>query len=165
MTAAHLDGRDLLRHFLATLAYRGGKCLLGAPEEFQQHDTGRGWTPLKIVAHLGDLLAWSLAMAAGDGLWQVHVPEDWDAEVARFHRGLANLDQFFASGEPCQAEVPRLLQGPLADAMTHVGQLAMLRRMTGAPLAGENYFKADIQMGRVGAEQAYPVKRPAPPSA
>jgi hypothetical protein len=138
MTETFPDGRILLRHFLATLAYRGGKCLQGAPAEFAEHDTGGGWTPVRIVAHLGDLLDWSLALAGGDGRWHRAEPGTWEQEATRFHRTLGLLDQYLASGAPFQADPARLLQGPLADAMTHIGQLAMLRRMTGAATAGEN---------------------------
>ena len=155
MTANPLDATAILRHYLATLAYRGGKCLKDAPEGYAQHDTGGGWTPLRITAHLGDLLDWSLSMARGDGAWKAAEPGTWDQEAARFHERLAELDAFLASGAPIQTEVTRLLQGPLADAMTHVGQLAMLRRMVGSPVARENYFKADIEAGRVGADQHY----------
>jgi len=156
MTASPLDGRELLRHYLAALAYRAGKPLQGAPAGFDQHDTGGGWTPLKIVTHMGTLIEWTLAKAAGDPAWKAPGPGAWDEEVARFHAALARLDAFLASDAAFQIEVNRLLQGPLADAMTHVGQLAMLRRMVGAPIAGENYLKADIAAGRVGPEQHYP---------
>ena len=156
MPASTLDGRELLRHFLATLAYRGGKTLQGAPAGFAQHDSGGGQTPLKIVTHLGTLIEWTLAKAAGDASWKAPAGGSWDEEVARFHAALAKLDTFLASEADFQIEVNRLLQGPLADAMTHVGQLAMLRRMVGAPLAGENFLKADIAAGRVGPEQHYP---------
>ena len=49
-----------------------------------------------------------------------------------------------------------MFQGPIADALTHIGQIGMMRRMAGAPVRGENYFKADIAAGRVGAEQSAP---------
>ena len=163
MTSTPLDGTALLRHFLATLAYRGGKCLKDAPEGFSEHDTGGGKTTVKIVAHMGDLLDWSLAMAQGDGAWKASEAGTWEQEAARFHLALARLDAYLVSGAPVQADLTRLLQGPLADAMTHVGQLAMLRRIAGAPLARENYFKADIEAGRVGADQHH--FTPRPPSA
>jgi hypothetical protein len=150
------DERDVLRHFLAALAYRGGRCLREAPEAFIRFDTGNGKTPLHILAHLGDLLDWSLTLARGASHWQASVPQTWEGEAARFHRGLAQLDQFLVSAEPLQAEWARLLQGPLADAMTHVGQLAMLRRMAGAPVPGENFYVAEITAGRVGPDQVPP---------
>jgi hypothetical protein len=150
------DERDFLRHFLAALAYRGGRCLREAPEPFIRFDSGNGKTPLDVLAHLGDLLDWSLTLAKGAPHWHATPAQTWELETARFHRGLAQLDQFLASGEPLQAEWTRLLQGPLADAMTHVGQLAMLRRMAGFPVPGENFFVAEITAGRVGQDQTPP---------
>lgn len=148
-----MNESGFLRHFLATLAYRGGKCLRGAPEDFA-HFTGGGKTPLAILAHLGDLLDWSLSMAQGESRWAPEAPQDWATEAARFHQGLQRLDQCLALPGPLQVDWARLLQGPLADAMTHVGQLAMLRRMAGAPIKGENYFVAEVAVGRLGPDQA-----------
>jgi hypothetical protein len=158
MTLHPTNEREVLRHVLATLAYRGGKCLRDAPASFAGFECGQGRTCLTILAHLGDLLAWALSMAQGAGRWQPVLPETWAQETARFHRGLEGLDQFLVSDAPLQAEWTRLLQGPLADALTHVGQLAMRRRMAGAPIPGENYFLADIEAGRIGAGQAPPRK-------
>jgi len=153
-----MNERDLLRHLLATLAYRGGKCIREAPESFARFQGGGGKTPLAILAHMGDLLEWTLDMARGRKGWNTAVPQSWDQEAARFHRALEQLDQHLASGAAIQVEVSRLLQGPLADALTHVGQLAMLRRLDGAPLQGENYFAAEVTAGRLGPDQAPPRK-------
>lgn len=153
-----MTGRELLRHSLAVLAYRGGKAIRNAPPEFASFDTGGGHTPLVILAHLGDLLVWTLSHAKGEGKWPDHEPATWDEEAARFFEALAALDTHLASDAAVQAELTRLLQGPLADALTHVGQLMMLRRMRGAPVYGENYLVADIVTGRVGPEQSPPVK-------
>ena len=151
--------RELLRHALATLAYRGGKFLKDAPPEFANFDTGEGRTPLVILAHVGDLLDWALRHAQGESRWTTAPPGEWEAQTARFHDALAKLDAYLASDAPLGCEWRRLFQGPLADALTHVGQIAMLRRMSGAPVHGENYFVADIETGRVGADQA-PPRRP-----
>jgi hypothetical protein len=152
------DPRAVLRHLLATLAYRGAKCLRDAPATFTAWDAGSGKTPLAILAHLGDLLDWSLSMARGEGRWNPQPPTTWEQDSARFHRGLEALDRFLASDAPLQAEWSRLLQGPLVDAATHIGQLAMLRRMAGAPIPGESYFVAEMTPGRVGPDQAPPRK-------
>jgi hypothetical protein len=111
---------------------------------------------VQILAHLGDLLAWTLAMARGEGRWDPREAGGWKQEVARFHLCLEQLDPFLAADEPLRADWAQLLQGPLADAMTHVGPLALLRRMTGAATVGENFYRADIQTGRVGPDQARP---------
>jgi hypothetical protein len=154
-----LTDRELLRHALAVLAYRGAKPLKGAPASFASFDSGGGHTPLVILAHLSDLMDWALSHARGEGHWHSATPGDWETEVARFHASLAAFDAYLASDAPIRAEITRLLQGPIDDALTHVGQLMMLRRMAGAPVYGENYFVADIVTGRLGPDQA-PPKRP-----
>jgi hypothetical protein len=149
--------RDLLRHVVATIAYRGGKAVRGAPSSFAAFaagDTTR--TPARIVAHIGDLLDWALSIAKGKQTWQDSTPLAWDQEVARFFTTLATFDAYLASDAPLAASAEQLFQGPLADALTHVGQLAMLRRLAGTAMKGENYFRADIAAGRVGADQAAP---------
>ena len=94
-------------------------------------------------------------LARGEKTWNDATPQSWEREVARFFDGLQRLDQQLASTE-LQCKPERLFQGPIADALTHVGQLAMLRRLAGSPVRGENYFRADIAAGRVGAEQSAP---------
>jgi hypothetical protein len=147
-------GRSLLRHSVATLAYRGGKAVRGAPASFPEFRASEGTrTPGQILAHLIDLLAWALHLAEGRHVWEESTPGAWEQDVAKFHASLARLDTRLASAEPLGCPPEKLFQGPIADALTHVGQIAMLRRMAGAPVRGENYFKADIQAGRVGAAQ------------
>jgi hypothetical protein len=147
----------MLRHTVATLAYRGGKALRGAPAEFAEFQAGEGTrTPGQLLAHIGDLLDWALTMANGRKEWRDSPAAGWDAGTARFFAGLEALDARLASGEPFGASAERLFQGPIADALTHVGQIAMLRRMAGCPIRGENYFVAEVAAGRVGAEQAAP---------
>ena len=150
------DGKvALLRHTVATLAYRGGKALRGAPPEFASYGTR---TPGQILAHLGDLFDWALGMADGKYAWHDSAPQAWDADVARFFAGLTAFDQRLASGVELAVEPEKLFQGPVADALTHVGQIAMLRRMAGCPMRGENYYAAEIVAGRAGVDQAAPVK-------
>jgi hypothetical protein len=147
----------LLRHTLATLAYRGGKAVRGAPPEFASFKAApTSRTPGEILAHIGDLLDWALSLAQGQQKWNNSKPLPWDQEVARFFKGLDALDARLASSEPLGAPAEKLFQGPIADALTHVGQIAMLRRMAGHAVRGENYFVAEISAGRVGAEQASP---------
>jgi hypothetical protein len=149
--------RDFLRHTLATLAYRGGKAVRLAPAEFADFQ-GVGRPPAQILAHVGDLLDWSLSMAQGKPKFVPSQPLTWDKEITRFFSALRSFDDYLASGEPVHALIEKLFQGPIADALTHVGQIAMLRRMAGVPISGENYFMADMVVGRVGAEQAAPKK-------
>jgi hypothetical protein len=156
-STSHDPERELLRHTLATLAYRGGKAVRDCPEEaaaFAAGPTTR--TPLQILGHINDLLDWGLSIAEGRQAWKNTESLDWDGQVARFFAGLKAFDAFLASEAPLAAPASRLFQGPVADALTHVGQIALLRRLAGAPVRGENYYKADVAAGRVGAEQSPP---------
>jgi hypothetical protein len=151
--------RNLLRHTVATLAYRGGKAVRGAPDSFasfRASETTR--TPAEILAHIGDLLDWALSITKGAEAWHDAKPRTWIEEVERFHAALAGLDAYLASDAELAATCERLFQGPIADALTHVGQLTMLRRIAGEPIKGENYSRAKIEAGRVGAEQATAVR-------
>jgi len=149
--------RELLRHAVATLAYRAGKALRNAPPAFADFQGAEGLrTPAKILAHMGDLFAWATSIAQGKEAWSNATPAPWDQEVARFFGLLKNFDDYLASPEPLHAPVEKLIQGPVADALTHTGQLAMLRRMASSPVKGENYSVAEIAAGRVGADQASP---------
>lgn len=151
------SARELLRHTVATLAYRAGKALRDAPPSFATFTVSPGSrTPEQILAHMGDLFDWALSMAQGAQKWHDSVPQVWDAECDRFFRALEAFDDYLASGQPLGTGLERLFQGPVADALTHTGQLAMLRRIAGVPVRGENYAKAEISRGRVGAEQAPP---------
>lgn len=148
---------EFLRHTLATLAYRGGKSIRGAPEGFAQLRIGAGSrTPGEILAHIGDVLDWALSQVEGRQVWRDSESRSWDGEVARFFEALERLDRYLASGEPSAYPEERVFQGPIADALTHVGQIAMLRRLADSPVRGENYFKAGIEVGRVGEEQVEP---------
>jgi hypothetical protein len=149
--------RELLRHALATLAYRGGKAVRGAPEGFAAFPVVAGVRgPGRILAHIGDLMDWALTIAAGKRQWHDSTPLPWEQEVERFFAALKKFDDYLASTEPVQTSPEKLLQGPIADALTHVGQIAMLRRMAGGPLKGESYYEAEISCGRVGAGQTPP---------
>jgi hypothetical protein len=151
------DERRLLRHTLATLAYRGGKALRDAPASFASLRVGDATrTPVEILAHIGDLLDWALTQARGEERWVESSPGAWDHEVRRFYRGLEALDAYLAKEAPLSQSAGRIFQGAVADALTHVGQLTMLRRLAGSPVRGENYNRADIQVGRVGPDQTDP---------
>jgi len=149
--------RAFLRHTLATLAYRGMKSLRGAPDGFGAFRAGpTSRTPLEILAHLADLLEWAHWMAQGVRKWPDPAERTWDEEAARFAAGLAKLDEFLAGPAALGNEAKKIFQGPIADGLTHVGQLNYLRRLADAPVRGENYFVADITTGIVGPEQPPP---------
>ena len=142
-----------LRQLAATLAYRAAKVLRDAPPSFAQYSCGDSTrTPLRIVAHLADLMAWGTSIANGGYDWKAAGGDDWNGEVDRFFAGLASLDAALAADD-FNGSVEKMIQGPLADALTHVGQLAMLRGMAGVPVRPESYAKAAITIGRVGREQ------------
>jgi hypothetical protein len=147
----------LLRHTLATLAYRGGKAVRGAPDSFGAfHLAATSRTPVQILAHIGDLLDWALSLARGAEAWHNSPPRAWPDEVSRFFDALASLDAQLASQPLSKVSAEELFQGPIADALTHVGQLTLLRRLAGSPVRGENYRRAGIAAGRVGPEQDAP---------
>ncbi len=149
--------RQMLRHTLATLAYRGGKTLRGAPEGFSGFRASASTrTPGQVLAHIGDLLDWALSIAQGKQEWHISQMQSWELDSQRFFTALAAFDAYLASGEPLGAPVEKLFQGPIADALTHVGQIAILRRMADAPVRAENYFRAEIVAGRVGPDQPAP---------
>ena len=152
------SARALLRHMVATLAYRASKAVRGAPGEFASFrvsPTSRA--PGQILAHMGDLFDWALTMAQGRTEWHDSSPLPWEQEVARFFLALTAFDEYLAGDASVPAEViERLVQGPVADALTHTGQLTMLRRAAGQPVRGESYAKAEVVAGRTGLEQAAP---------
>jgi hypothetical protein len=151
------SNRQMLRHTVATLAYRGGKALRDAPESFADFRCSPpSRTPLEIISHLGDLLEWACAMGEGHQRWPAPTSRPWPDETARFFDWLARFDELLASDRELAVTPEKLFQGPIADALTHVGQLTFLRRTAGSPIRGENYFLADIVDGRVGTDQADP---------
>ena len=151
------DKRALLRHTVATVAYRGGKAVRDAPAGFASFSPdGTARTPARILAHIGDLFDWALTQARGAEAWNDSTPLEWEREVERFFAAVQRFDDYLASDGPLAVPPERLFQGAVADALTHVGQLALLRRLGGARMKSENYSRADIVAGRVGAAQTPP---------
>jgi len=147
----------MLRHTVATLAYRGGKALRGAPPGFSEFRLGNSTrTPGQILAHIGDLLDWGLSLAKGKQAWHNSDPQSWDEDSERFFKALEAFDKQLASKAPLGCTAEKLFQGPVADALTHIGQISMLRRLAGAPVRAENYLRAKIMTGRVGPKQSPP---------
>jgi len=147
----------MLRHTVATLAYRGAKAVRGAPEgfgEFKASPTSR--SPSQILAHICDLMDWALTQVQGKQAWADSTPKTWHEDSQRFFTALRTLDDYLASSEPLAYPPGQVFQGAIADALTHVGQINYLRRMYGNPVRGENYFRADIATGRVESDQPAP---------
>ena len=120
MDAADAPQRELLRHTLATVAYRGAKVLRGAPPDFGAMRLGPGTrTPVEILSHIADLFAWGTHLAGGQQVWKKGSPGSWEAEVERCFRELGRFDAALASSSPLGCAAERLFQGPIADALTH----------------------------------------------
>ena len=135
---------------MATVSYRGGKALRGAPEGFGSFRVGpTSRTPVEILAHIGDLFDWALSIADGRQVWKDATPLPWDEEALRFYAALRRFDDRLADPTELKATAAALFQGPVADALTHLGQIALLRRLAQAPVRGENYHKAEIVAGRI----------------
>jgi hypothetical protein len=148
---------SLLRHTLATLAYRAGKALRDAPDSFSDFRPAPGSrSPGEILAHMGDLFDWALTICDGPVTWTDSPPLPWGDQVARFFTVLGRLDARLAEDRPLESTPEKIFQGPIADALQHTGQLTYLRRLAGCPIKGESYFRSDIEVGRVGLEQAAP---------
>lgn len=140
--------RELLRHLVATIAFRGRIAVADAPENFagfRISETVRA--PVEILAHIGDLLQGSVYLLKGELVYLNAAPLSWDEEVARFFSAVKELDEFLASDALLVTPLEKLIQGPIADALTHVGQIVMLRRAAGAPVRTEPYFTAEIVPG------------------
>jgi hypothetical protein len=153
------EKRKLLRHFLAALAYRTQKALRGAPEEFGNFLVAEGVrTPSELVRHMTSVLGYCCTLFMG-GHYRPESLPCLKEEIERFHEMLEDLSRHIAEGTPLEGPISleRLLQGPFSDAMTHAGQLAMLRRLAGIPVAPENFVFADINPERLGVDQAEPV--------
>jgi hypothetical protein len=151
------DKRALLRHTVATVAYRGGKAVRGAPASFASFSgDGSDRTAGRILAHIGDLYDWALSQAQGAEAWHDSTPLEWDREVERFFATLQRFDAYLASDAALAVPPEKLFQGAIADSLTHIGQIAILRRLGGVRMKSENYSKADIVAGRVGNEQTAP---------
>jgi hypothetical protein len=152
-----ISARELLRHSVASIAYRAGKILRDAPESFADfHASESTRTPLQTVAHMGDLFDWALSLVKGKQVWKDSTPLPWNQEVSRFFETLKKFDDYLCGEDELHASPEKLFQGPVADAMNHVGQLAIMRRLAGVPIRSENYFQADVVVGRVGEDQSAP---------
>jgi len=151
------NSRQFLCHIIATVAYRGAKALRGAPSTFAEfHANESCRTPGQILAHIGDLYDWALSQAKGQEKWNNSKPLAWDDEVKRFFATLQALDDYLASDSALGSRTEKLFQGAIADSLTHIGQISILRRIAGSPVRAENYSRAEIVAGRVGSEQTPP---------
>lgn len=142
--------RELLRHLVATIAFRGNIAIREAPDDFAGFKLVEGVrTPAEILAHIGDLLEGSVYLLKGEMVYLNASPLPWNKEVARFFSAVNDLDSFLASNAAIDIPIEKLTQGPIADALTHIGQIILLRRAAGIPVRTEGYFQADIVPGEM----------------
>ncbi len=152
--------RTLLRHTVATLAYRSRKVLADAPPGFPSFRPAEdARSAAEILAHMGDLFDWALSLAEGREAWRDAGPLPWSEEVSRFYLALRRFDERLADQTELKASCASLFQGPVADALTHLGQIAMLRRQAQRPVRGENYFQAEVVVGRIEPATQSPPRR------
>lgn len=145
--------REVLRHVVATVVYRGGVAVSDAPEGFAAFRVGEeARTPVELLAHVGDLLEGSLYLLKGELVYLTSPPLPWGEGVSRFFSAAKQLDSYLASDAPLACPVEKLIQGPVGDALTHVGQLVLLRRLAGSPVRAASYFNAEIVPGEIGEE-------------
>jgi hypothetical protein len=158
-TDGHRSADLSLRHAVATLAYRAAKAIRDAPADFSSFRMAEDSRSAgEILAHLCDLFDWALSQARGEEKWRNAKPQSWADDSERFFAALTAFDQYLASDEPLGATPERLFQGAVADALTHVGQIALLRRLAGARILGENYSVAKIEVGSTSDKQLPPVR-------
>jgi hypothetical protein len=150
--------RELLRHVLAAIAYRTQKALRNAPEHYASFSAGnRVRTPTELVRHMAGLMGYVRTFFEG-GSYRPEPLPTLQEEVDRFHGLLEVVGKLLATGAPCSLSTEQLLQGPFADTLTHVGQLAMLRRLADSPVAPENFIYADIRADRLQTDQPPPAR-------
>jgi hypothetical protein len=148
-----MDSKDLLRHYLATLAFRTRHVLRDAPEGFEDFEVGLDTrSPSQILNHINAILHMT-ELACRDKKPTLPDELPWIEAIETFHSLLIKLDKTLVKSDLPDEKVYQLFQGPWCDAMTHVGQLAMLRRLYGAPLKSVNYFRAEIKAGHLGPDQ------------
>lgn len=141
--------RDILRHLVAAIAFRGNVAVREAPEDFADFKPyGSTRTPGEILAHIGDLLEGSTFLLKGEMHMLNSAPMPWRDQTVRFRNAVNELDSFLAGQQPINVSVERLVQGPIADALTHIGQIVFLRRAAGSAVRSEQYFQADIEPGK-----------------
>jgi hypothetical protein len=149
--------RETIRHVLAVLAYRTQKAIRDSDEDFPYFQAGNGTrTPIELVRHMSSVLGYARTFFIG-GIYRADPLISFSEEIKRFHSLLADLSAHLAAGTQIkEISLIQLLQGPISDAMTHAGQLAMLRRLAGSPVASENFIFAEISAERLGSIQPLP---------
>lgn len=142
--------RELLRHLVATLAFRGGIAISDAPENFGKFRAGANARSAgEILAHIGDCIQGSFYLMKGELVYLQSPAQSWTEDVKRFFAVIEEFDLHLASGALLAQPIEKIMQGPIADALTHVGQIVMLRRLAENPIRAESYFTVEIKAGEI----------------
>lgn len=143
---------ELLRHLLATIGYRFQAAIEGAPEEYADFDPGHGVRgPRELVGHCVHVLRIARSSFEPELEPSAPVGDSWNERIALLHLELDLLDRHVDQGTPPQSwTLLQMVQGPLADVLTHIGQLALLRRLQGDPVARQSYLRAPVEARRTG---------------
>jgi len=142
--------REFLRHLVATLAFRGGVAVADAPENFSEFCAGENARSAgEILAHIGDLVQGSLYLMKGEFVHLQSPVQSWAEDTKRFFAAARQFDSYLSSDAPLAQPIEKIVQGPIADALTHVGQIVMLRRLAGKPIRAESYFTVEIKAGEI----------------
>ena len=150
-----MDDRAQRLHLLATIAYRARYALRGAPESFGSFQAGNEvWTPAELVRHMASVLGYARSCFEGTDRPRLDPLPDLAAEITRFHAMLEDVARHVRAGAELKGmSEEQILQGPFADALTHVGQLAMLRRLSGSPVQRESFIQAEVDPADLGPDQ------------
>ena len=142
------DTTRLMRHLVATIAFRASRALRDAPDGFDDvRLADDGWCARELLLHMSNVLAFAYATITQTDRVK-HELRDWHGEVDRFYGILGDIDARLATGASLEPGMDlKLVQGPFADTLTHVGQLLSMRRRCGSPIPATNYIKADIRTG------------------
>ena len=140
---------ELLRHTLSTIKYRFEKSIAGSTENFGRFNLGEGSrSPIEIVNHMYHVL-YSTRIFLEEERFARKQPEELALlqEIERFSLELINIDKALHVFELPSNYAKRLLQGPLSDILTHIGQISMMQRLNGKSISGEDFSAAHIETG------------------
>jgi hypothetical protein len=151
--------RQLLRHYLASIAYHAQKAIRGAPPSYWAFSPGNQVrTPETILRHMTSVLGYARTFFVG-GIYRPESLPAIQAEIDQFHQILEDVSQLLDTSSPLQSITElQLLQGPFSDVMTHIGQLSLLRRLYGSPVPPENFIYAEMSATRLGKDQQEPLR-------
>lgn len=138
---------ELLIHTVKTIRYRFIRATQGASASFGEFRIGANTRlPKEIVNHMFDLVTKTISMLQ-HGHFGTPPPEqlNFQQEQERLLAALNDLQTGLSRLPPEPAKAKKLLQGPMLDMVTHIGQLAMLNGLHGNKVPRESYFDARLE--------------------